>query len=270
MKDLKFRLKRHVLDSVFTTIDFFVPYKWSVGDPENVWLESSPTREFESDAKIPRQIFVLWTGKNELTVNRLRSLDSISTSQEGIAVHFVTESSVTEFEVEEHPFHSQWRDLSYVHRADYLRAYLMHFHGGGYVDLKPLLRSWSPAFEAFDKHPDVWVIGYPEVSSTSVAEVAGRTGRDLRLRYRRLVGNGAFIFRPMTPLTQEWLREVERRIDANSVTLRENPGNERGTNPGYPVAWTELLGSVLGPLILKYNSRVLKNDLVKPELKNYL
>ncbi|WP_271394792.1 hypothetical protein [Neomicrococcus lactis] len=182
----------------------------------------------------------------------------------------MTAETIPQFEVPGNPYHPNWQSLSLVHRADYLRCYLMHHYGGGYVDLKRLTADWSSVFDRFDEEPNLWAIGYPEVSSTAVAEVGGLLGLVLRRNYRKLIGNGAFIFRPHTPLTAEWLAEVERRIDLHSKELRLSPGNERGNNSGYPVRWTEILGEVLAPLVLKYNEHIESTKTIRPDFKRYL
>ena len=42
---------------------------------------------------------------------------------------------------EKSPLHPAYNYLSSVHKADYLRCYLMHHHGGAYSDIKVIENS---------------------------------------------------------------------------------------------------------------------------------
>ena len=54
--------------------------------------------------------------------------------------------------------HARYRDLHVVHRSDYLRAYFLHFFGGGYTDIKEPIGSWAAAFDRFDAS-SAWLCG---------------------------------------------------------------------------------------------------------------
>ena len=53
----------------------------------------------------------------------------------------MTPANLQDWVVAGHPLHPAYNDLSLVHRSDYLRAYLLHHHGGGYCDLKRPIKS---------------------------------------------------------------------------------------------------------------------------------
>lgn len=98
------------------------------------------------------------------------------------------------------------------------------------------------------------------------------TYRLLRLQYRRLLGNGGFIFRPHSSFTERWLRTVERRLDhyqpelARHLNPRPLDGKGLvvdGVASQYPIPWTDLMGNVFHPLTLRY-SHWLANSLPRP------
>lgn len=221
-----------------------------------------------SSPELPRRVFVVWTGTNEMPPNRRRSLDAIR-QMIGVEVCLVTPLTLDEWVLGEHPIHPAYRDLSLVHRSDYLRAYLLHHHGGGYCDLKRPLHSWSDAFTRLERDEDAWVAGYGELSASSAVRLPGTLGIDIALHHSRLVGNGAILAKSHTPFSGEWLREVERRLDYYRPQLAEFPGGERGNVVGYPVSWTHLLGGIFQPLQLKYLANVRRNDSLLLDFENY-
>lgn len=217
---------------------------------------------------IPRVVYSFWTGDNELTEARRRNLE-VMQEVIGVDVTLVTPHNLDRYEVEGHPLHRAYAGLSYVHRSDYLRAYFMHHHGGGYADIKNPSGSWVPIFDRMDVEPDVWITGYPEHSSLWVAQYRGRLGRELRRRHDSIPGGGSFIVRPRTQLTTEWLAEVHRRLDYFTDLVEAIPGGPRGEDPSYPISWNRLLAQVLHPLALKFHPHVRVDPVLKPQLTNY-
>jgi hypothetical protein len=228
-------------------------------ESETVW---TPT-------EVPQWIWCLWTGENAMPETRLRSLDSIRDHHPDVEVRLVSRDNIDEWVLPQHALHPAYRHLSLVHRSDYLRSYLMHFYGGGYCDIKPLQRSWAPAFSRLAANPDGWMLGYRELSVDMCAQLPGRLGRDIRWSFPQLLGNGAFICRPSSPLTTEWYAELLRRMDAHADELERHPGDERGDNEGYPIRWNELLGDILQPLGLKYVDRLIIDDAIRPSFRDY-
>lgn len=216
-----------------------------------------------------RRIFVLWLG-GELTDSRRRGIDSLQQTS-GAAIVLITEERLSEWERTGAPFHPAFRYLSAVHKADYLRVYLMHWHGGGYSDVKATSGSWERAFEKLDT-PGVWGVGYRELGRLSVAHfgAAGRAfapqslnwwkWRGLGLGYPMLLGCGAFAFRPQTRFTHLWLGAVEKRLNDLLPSLRAHPAQHPrarfGDGTGYPVRWPMLLSEVFHPLCLRYRPRL--------------
>lgn len=206
---------------------------------------------------VPHVIYCLWTGDNDITPRRSQSLELLRQVHEGVPVTLITPDNLADYLVDGHPLHPAYEYLSYVHRSDYLRAYLMHHHGGGYSDIKRPLNSWAPCFDAIAEAPQKWAVGYRELDSNSGARLPRRIGRDVRRNYARVIGQSGFIFRPDTSLTAEWMRELDNRMNYYADALSESPGNAFGDNLGYPIGWTGLLGKIISPLLLKYHERLI-------------
>ena len=221
-----------------------------------------------------------------MSTARLQAVEALSSWD--IPFHLITEDNLHQWVVDDHPISSAWWHLSAMHKADYLRCYLMHHHGGGYTDIKFPTGPWRPCFGRMEV-TNAWAAGYQEfwwgVASLGSRGLGGprlldprwRKYRLMQLRYRKLIGNGAFIFRPRTPLTMEWLIAEDAVLAALGAALSENPAQQpveykgpvvNGRPTGYPVAWSQLGGDVMQPLILRYATRVIRGVPV-PNLTNY-
>lgn len=240
---------------------------------------------------IQRKIFCFWTGDNEIPEIRRRGVESLADS--GLEVVLITNRNLHEF-IPQEKLHPAYYALNLAHRADYLRAYFMHHFGGAYCDIKPLTSSWIATIEQLENNKFLLAAGYPEVGRWGVgncyqsAILLNEGGifnklyyyvkyRFLQLNYTKLIGNGAFIFKPKTCITQIWWNELNSRLDKLHDKLLAHPAKypkERmghvydGVVSQYPVPWSYLLGDILAPLILKHSSKVLKN-LPPPSFENY-
>lgn len=214
---------------------------------------------------VPRRIFVAWTGENELTPNRLAALESIRATNAGLDVVLVTTENLHEWVVDGHPLHAAYEHLSVVHRSDYLRAYLLHHHGGGWSDIKRASHGWAPCFDSIDADPSVWLLGYPEARSRDVAYLGSPLGREMAARYRTIAANCAFIARPRTPFTAAWLEEVEARLDYYARSLARHPAVDPfGEGGGYPMPWSALQGLVFQPLQLRFAEHLQLDERLRP------
>jgi hypothetical protein len=255
-------------DSAHRAIDSRRPPVWSRGDYGGTFLDRDVIPPTLDSHQLPRRVFVLWTGDNELTPNRRAALDEMRARQ-SVEVVLVTPENISEWWIATHPPHPAYENLSLVHRSDYLRSYLLHHHGGAYCDIKRGYGPLADCITRLEQSPDHWLMGYPELGSRHVAAVEGELGRALRRHHGVLVGNGAFVARPSTQLTAEWLAEVERRLDEHAHELSRHPGTTWGDNPGYPIPWGDLLGAVLQPLTLKHREHVLPDGRLLPTLTDF-
>lgn len=217
---------------------------------------------------VPRRVYCFWTGSNPLTPARLESLDQMR-ERIGVPVLLVTPDNLADVLAPHQPLHPSYEHLSYVHRSDYLRIYVMHHHGGGYSDIKVPSADWTSIFELMDSDASIWEAGYPENGSLWIAKQTGHLGRELRRRHHTLPGGGGFVMRPRTPLSTEWLAEVERRLTYYADSLGQYPGGVKGDDPLYPISWNRLLAQVHHPLALKHHAHVRVSTLLKPGLSNY-
>ncbi|MGV4462933.1 capsular polysaccharide synthesis protein [Ornithobacterium rhinotracheale] len=226
----------------------------------------SPDLQKNSAKKI---IYTFWTGSNELGENRKRCLNSIIEKAE-VPVILITPKNLEEYILSEYPLHKAYDFLSLVHKADYLRCYFMHHYGGGYCDIKEIKTEWNSIINKLNQS-DAYALGFRESGYFSVAHMSGNNKMRnlLEYNYKKLIGTSAFICKPRTPFTQDWIDELHNKLDFYYTNLKENPGNERGTNLGYPIPWTNILGDITHPLCLKYEGKILIDDRIKPSFVNY-
>ena len=218
-------------------------------------------------------IYCFWTGLNKMSDNRLKSLaELISNAQ--IPVKLITPNNLDQYIKE--PLHPAYPLLSNVHKSDYLRCYFMHHWGGGYSDIKAHHNSWQSALKNLNSKENKIAAGYREFywGSCTIESHFSNTStknlnKDLNLHYAYLLGNGSFIFKPYSAFTEEWINELHHRLDLHFAELKENPGNIYGDNPGYPLPWTYILGQIFHPLCLKYHHKLIIDDDLLPQLKNY-
>lgn len=238
-----------------------------------------PPKDLKTDCgDIPEVIFCFWTGTNPLTPNRVRSINSIEKNSK-LPVQLVTPSNLHDFILPDQPLHPAYEYLSCVHKADYLRCYFMNYIGGGYSDIKECRSSWRNAYESLNVDKTKIAVGYPE-NSPSDCVIAYckeyfslknrfRLNYDMSVYYDKMIGNGVYIFRPKTMLSNMWIRELHRRLDINMDLLIKNPGNIWGDNYGYPLKWNSILGQIFHPLSLIFSNKIIRSNDVRPIMENY-
>jgi hypothetical protein len=171
------------------------------------------------------------------------------------------------------PLHEGYQYLSETHKADYLRTYFMHFIGGGYSDIKETKESWLPYVKLLESDPNLWCIGYKEVSN-GVPQIGDDIELTNKLRndYEKLIGNGAYIFKPNTLLTKEWYSTMMKVMDSKLENLKKYPARNTedvySEEYPYPLRWTELLGEIFHQTIYKYLDHI-NNSLPPPDFFNY-
>jgi len=221
---------------------------------------------------VEERIFCFWTGSNPITERRLFGLEQMRKNS-GCKVEYITPETVDSWQTDNHPYHPAYKYLSPVHKADYLRCYFMYHYGGGYCDIKPVNTSWKPAFDLINKNTELWAVGFPEEKPDDLANIDDKVlYNKMQKRYRDMIGTSAFICRPKTQLTLEWINKVHSILDTKYELLKSYPApyprvkNEEDTN--YALKWTEILGNIFHPLCYKYLNRV-STFLPKPECINY-
>ncbi|MHA6513104.1 glycosyltransferase family 32 protein [Tessaracoccus sp. Z1128] len=243
------------------------PYCYQPGRYARTFLELPPPNHSEG-ADIPRVIYTIWLGA-PMSARRRASLDSLRRANPDLDVRLITEGNLDQYLLPEHPLHPTFPHMSAVHQSDYIRVYLMHFHGGGYSDLKPARRSWQLAFDRMGD-PQILVTGYREVSTEYVGAAPRQLGVDLRRHYRQLAGPSAFIMRPHSIFTASFYREFLRRLDYCDLAFRLSPVTDPYDLPAsYPLWWGELMGDILHALSLRYHDRVFFDEDIRPILQDY-
>lgn len=224
----------------------------------------------------PKVIYCFWTGKNDLSENRKKSLEILE-KYSGVDVKLITPLNLKDYVIEDFPLHPAYEYLSLVHRSDYLRCYFMYHHGGGYTDIKANYNNWLILFEILNECHDKFAMGYSETRKEDIGYVrsfvdkknAKKINKDLKNNYHIVIGNCSYIFKPRSLLAQLWYQELHLRLDDHFDDLKKNPGNIMGDNEGYPLPWTSILGQIFHPLCLLYNDKLIINDSLRPILTNY-
>lgn len=250
------------------------PYHYDPKRYEGTFLTCDADYPYDDSQMGPldRVIYIFWTGDNEITPNRLRGIQTLEKVSQ-VKVQLITPKNLPEYIVADDPLPKAYQYLSFVHRADFLRAYFMYHYGGGYADIKDYFHSWIPAFEKLDSSNNAYVLGYPEVGFEGAAfqEITNEELiKDIQNYWCLLIGNGAYICRPHSRFTAEWYSESRRRLISLSQALSKHPAQDpRGNNPDYPIRWSYMLGAIFHPLCLKYNDHLLKDKALMPSFENY-
>lgn len=238
------------------------PYEYHRENYAGTFIAESDRRTDIELKPFEKVIYTFWTGNNQMSPNRNAAFQQL-VQKAGVPVKLITPENLPAYILEQHPLHPAFNNLSLVHKADYLRCYFMHFHGGGYSDIKGTKQSWEPVFELL-QDSEKWIAGYPEKKYKSVARPGGILNKELEKNFLTLIGNCAYISRPQTPFTAEWYAELQRRMDNYAPALAQYPGNTMGDNENYPIPWTNILGNIFHPLCLKYHDQLLRTTILFP------
>ena len=200
-------------------------------------------------------IYCFWTGENEMSDNRKECLNSIKETTQ-CEVLCLFKDDIPNYILPEHPLHEGYKYLSETHKSDYLRTYFMNFYGGGYTDIKRQTGSWVDKFDLLEKS-DKWIIGYGENGSWDIAAPP-----EISKHWDKLIGNGAYIAKPHTPLTEEWYSEMIYVLDGNLEKLKQFPStfpqDRCELNHGkYPIGWNQMLGRIFHKLSFKYIDKLI-------------
>lgn len=243
------------------------PYHYDPSDFTGTFVTHDEPLTRTTTEPVPRRIFTFWTGDNAMTDDRRAGLDALRRLNPDLEFLLITPASLDDWLLPEHPLHPSYEHLHFVHRADYLRCYFLHFHGGGYADIKPATHPWAASFDRMDAS-DAWLMGYrnpvrwmtPNFTDPHLQKLMVRTS-DLRL------GQNAYISRPKTPISSEWWRQLNLVLDQAAPVLAQHPGDARGSDPDYPLVWTGILAQILDPLTVKYSEHLAYDDRLRPDFK---
>jgi hypothetical protein len=132
----------------------------------------------------------------------------------------------------------------------------MHFHGGGYSDVKGTTGSWRKAFDEFEQS-DAWICGYKELPGGTCGSC-----EELKEKWNELIGNGAYICKPGTPLTEKWYSELNQILDSKLEQFilhpASSPGDRAGSGSGYPLGWNEILGQIFHRICYTYKEKLMR------------
>jgi hypothetical protein len=209
-------------------------------------------------------IYCFWTGENAMSENRKKCLDKLATIS-NVKINLVTSKNLHEFILPTEPIHPAYEYLSETHKADYLRTYFMNFLGGGYSDIKETTGCWIKCFDELYKS-DKWICGYKEICG-------GVAYEPLKNNWNEIIGNGAYICKPQTPLTKEWYNDMILLLDKKLEKLKLYPSTfpqdcAEISNGKYPIEWNEMLGRIFHRICYKYKNNVL-NTLPISKFENY-
>jgi hypothetical protein len=225
----------------------------------HTFLERRPPDGGNAVSEVANVIWCFWTGDNPLTPNRAAGLARMREVNPHTPVELITPDRLASFVLPDHPLPTAYRDLSLVHRSDYLRAYFLHHYGGGYSDIKRLDGAWQPSLDKL-RASEAWALGNRLSDPAWAGQASDRLGVHLRRYYRQILSESTLIVKSHTQLSAEWLREVERRIAYYAPALGESRGEIWGSAADYPIPWTGILADVLHPLCLKYREHVIIDD----------
>jgi hypothetical protein len=218
-----------------------------------------------------RKIYCFWVGHNnqEMNDNRKSGLASLFINSK-VEVVLVDNDNLHSYILERYPLHEGFEYLSDVHKADYLRTYFMHHHGGGYSDIKPCSWDWNPYFDALENSL-AYGIGAPE--DEGELSVTPRQRRWLGQHWDKLMTNDLYIFKPQTEFTYKWYAGLLNTMDRALEKLKAHPAkNSREAADTfvthYPLDWGEPLLEVFHPLCYEYTDRLIKS-MPLPVTENY-
>lgn len=205
-------------------------------------------------------LYCFWTGNNPLTENRKRNLKTLDNT--GFNVILITPDNLNEYILPEHPLHDGYQYLSETHKSDYLRCYFMHFYGGGYSDIKRIDESWINQYIQL-MNSDYLACGYPEKDPIDIAySNNAKLNQMMNKNYSEIIGNGHYIYKSNTLLTQKWYNELINKMNEIYLDLKKYPAKHvrqvYSKEYPYPLEWADFNKNI-HKLVFLYKDKILKN-----------
>lgn len=226
---------------------------------------------------IDKKLYMFWTGDNDMSDNRKRSVEHVSKTC-GVELCVLYKDDIEKYEKSDNKFHKAYNFLSYTHKADYLRCYFMHFYGGCYSDVKITNFNWSTYVDILNSTKDRDILGYTETAPQDIGIDPGDPlEREMRREYNRFIGNGAYLCKKRSKFTSEWYEELHKKLDQKIDLLMKNPSKHPQDHYGkiidgkpsiYPFMWTEICGNIFHKVCYLNNERIL-HGLPRPICKDY-
>ena len=252
-------------------LDAYMPDKNTIsvkhGETWYNFNKTTPYKMKTETTKINRTIYICWTGDNIMGPNRKRCYDSLKKKCD-VKVTLVTIDNLTDFIVPGHPIHPAYKYLSFVHRTDYLRCYLMYHYGGGYSDIKDSTGNWNIHFDRLE-NSDKEICGYPELrgqAAQSAYKLQKKMG-NTQPADQVLIGCCNFICKPKGQITSLWYEKLNRILDSKLEQLKLHPADNtmifRGGGwptfgKNYPIKWNEIMGNIFHEVCYLHNDRLLR------------
>lgn len=225
--------------------------------------------------KLEKNLYCFWTGKNSLTENRKKNLETLKNT--GFNIVFVTHDNLNNYILKDYPLHDGYQYLSETHKSDYLRCYFMNFYGGGYTDIKRINKdnNWSELYDKLLKSDDLLAVGYAERNIYDINYGDSQTLNYLmKQNYKKMIGNGCYIMKPQTELTTEWYDSMIQKMDNVYEDLKKNPAKKirenhptEGKKSNYPLEWG-FFNKVSHKMFYKYRKRI-NTELTYVNMDNY-
>lgn len=197
-----------------------------------------------------------WTDETPMSEARKQCFDQFKSTC-GCKVVLITPENLNSYILKDHPLHEGYQYLSALHKSDYLRIYFMHFYGGGYSDVKRATGNWNHAFQDLLNDPTKIINGYHENCEGAIGYLPHRPF------WKVLLGNGAFISRKQTELTQALYNSLLELMDSKLEELRKFPAKvfndtkDMGSGTGYPLCHAEVMGKNFHKVAVAFTDKFL-------------
>jgi len=150
----------------------------------------------------------------------------------------ITNNNLKDYILKDHPIHEAYEYLSDFHKVNYLKAYLMHFYGGGFFTNGSINDSWMEAFNELNMNQKIFINGYSESGPDDIYVV------NLKKYYKLLIGNSGYIVRSNTEFTKLCYDRINKLLDIKLTKLKLYFDKNTTKENKYPIEHNEMLGSI--------------------------